>query len=117
MKKVKFTRDDARATFDKLAPQVNAQKFRDVISKRRLAISVGLNQCWFFWIEDGSFEEDLSTLIWMDVYARDFYREISPGIYQRRPIGDSVNYLYDRVSVDIYIKDKLDDLRKQKLKG
>lgn len=104
MQKVKFTWEDARAKFDKLAPQVNEQKFRNMLFKKRLVIVVGLNQCLFTWLEDGSIAEDFSTVIWTDVYARDFYQATSPGVYTRSPIGVSVKYIYNRVNQAIESK-------------
>ena len=114
MTQVKFTWDDARATFDKLYKHVNEWSFEADIFNKRLAIVIFNHTHGFFWLEDGKgVEDDGYITIWTGVYARDFYKAPQSGVYERRPIGESVKYLYNRVNYDIESKVTLDDLHKE----
>lgn len=117
MAQVKFTWDDARATFDKLYKQANEWTYKSDILNERLAIVIFNHTYGIFWLEDGvgvedDVAEDVYLTIWTDVYARDFYKEMPYGRYKRKHIGESVKYIYNRVNHTIESKVILDDLHK-----
>ena len=117
MQKVKFTWDDARAKFDLLYKQVNEWAYKSEILNERLAIVIFNHTHGFFWLKDGvgvdeDVAEDVDLTIWTDVYARDFYQANQSGIYERRPIVESVKKIYNLVNYTIESKVILDYMHK-----
>lgn len=113
MVQVKFTWEDARAKFDKLAPQVNERVYHSYIVNERLAIVIFNSTYGIYWLEDGEeVDADADLTIWTDVYARDFYKVKSPSTYERRPIGESVKKIYNLVNYTIESKVILDYMHK-----
>lgn len=92
MAKLKFTKVDARKTFDKLSKRVSQDELSTLGEWRLAVIQTGNNKYGYNW-------QNLPTPNvkgWINgITAKDFYTEDG----KRKPIGASVDYLYNKVNL------------------
>ena len=91
MAKLRFTKVDARKTFDKLSKRVSQDELSGIEEWRLAVIQTGNNKYGYNW-------QNLPTPNvkgWINgITAKDFYTEDG----KRKPIGASVDYLYNKVN-------------------